>query len=122
LYNLNYLTMKHNAIKLFLFIVLCSTVFAFSACRKLSHYKYTGTVISKGTDCGETYIIKVDQKIKNVDNKWDIFYADQLPDKYKNDGVEIKFNCRKPLDSELYPCTCLGIGYNHIIITEIEEK
>jgi len=95
---------------------------AFTSCRKFSHYKYTGLVVGKGIDCGETFLIKSNQKINDVDNLDLTYYADQLPNDMKIDGLEIKFNCRVPTASELYPCTSLGAAYSHIVITEIEKK
>lgn len=78
-------TQTKKLIKLSFLIAV--TLLMFSNCRKLSHYTYTGKIISKDLDCGDTYIIKTDQKIKNVENIDNTYYADQLPDDYKKNGL-----------------------------------
>ena len=111
-----------NSTKLILISILSCTLFTFSACRKISHYKYTGKIISVGTDCNDTYIIEVDQNINGANNNYKTFYAEQLPDDFKMMGLKIKFNCRTSEASELSPCTTMGITYPHITITEVEER
>ena len=90
-------------------------------------YKYQAKVIGKGLDCGETYVIEFDkqnsQNIKTTEwykEEWYRYYADSLPNHSKVPGKEIKLNCRKPNENELYPCTHMGPSYPHVIITDCE--
>ena len=101
--------------------VFCFLMISLTSCTKSMEYRYTGYVVGKGIDCGETYLIRVDQKLYSVYETVNYtYYADQLPDAYKKQGLVIHFNCRRPASSESYPCTALGYAYTHIVITDVE--
>lgn len=85
------------------------------------NFKYEATVLGKGIDCGNTFVIEL-KNIDETDIADGIYYADNLNEDFKIDGFKILLNCRSPQNEELYPCTTLGFGYSHVFVTEVIKK
>ena len=84
-------------------------------------YHFKATVLKRGMDCGDTYLILLtnlsgDSTIINT-----TYYADNLSSDLKIDGLEIFLNCRYPKNNELGVCTTYGIGYPHVFVIEAEK-
>ena len=84
------------------------------------------TVLGKGIDCGDTYLIKFNEG-QNIlkalsNNESDLYYADNLPKELKFENIQVLIKFRNPTTGELYPCTTLGFPYPHIIILEAKRK
>ncbi|PCI31561.1 MAG: hypothetical protein COB60_11275 [Flavobacteriaceae bacterium] len=84
---------------------------------------YNVTVIGKGLDCGETFLIKFNDNIDGlIDNSFDnVFYAINLYDEYKIESLQIKVTFREPLVEELLSCTTFGPAYPQIFIIETQR-
>jgi hypothetical protein len=82
-----------------------------------SDFKFKATVLSMGLDCGDTFTISLENLDSDSDIEDGIYYADNLPAEYKEEGVLIYLNCREPNEEEVYACTTLGPSYPHIIVT-----
>ena len=76
------------------------------------HYNYEATVLYKGVDCHDTYLIS----LKNLDESSDItegiYYADNLAPEFKVDGLKIYLNCQ-PLREMLLPIFCKPLLAGH---------
>lgn len=100
--------------------------FTFIGCEKETdsenekEYQFEATVIGKGLDCGDTYLIDLKITIGNSDIVEGTYYADDLSSDLKVVGLKIKLNCRKPNDDELYVCTTMGPSYSHVIVIDAE--
>jgi hypothetical protein len=83
---------------------------------------YNVTVLGKGMDCGNSFLIKFEDDINGLpQNNWDsIFHEINLPDKYKIVGMKIKVSIRKPNNNELKPCTAMEPAYPLIYIIEVK--
>lgn len=84
---------------------------------------YDATVIEKGLDCGESYLIKFDEDIlKNSLSSDDdrTYYEINLPQEYKVEGKRIKIQFRDPTADELMLCTMVDFSYPQIYITKVE--
>lgn len=82
-----------------------------------SDFKFKATVLSMGLDCGDTFTISLENLDSDSDFEDGIYYADNLPAEYKEEGVLIYLNCREPNEEEVYACTTLGPAYPHIVVT-----
>lgn len=95
----------------------------FASCEKdedkvaSENFKFEATVLNRGSDCGEIFIIS----LKNIETGSDIddgiYYADNLDSEYKVQGLKIYLNCREPKDDEIYACTHMGPTYPHVFVT-----
>ncbi len=104
------------------FLSILITVNFLISCEKdnnskdIDSFQFEATVINKGMDCGETFIIS----LKSIDTDSNIedgtYYADNLKSDFKVPGLKIYLNCREPNNDELYPCTTVGITYPHVIV------
>jgi len=83
---------------------------------------YSVTVLGRGLDCGDAYLIKFDNDVSGLpENTFDnTFYEINLPDEYKIEGMKIKVEFREPANDEIMVCTTMGIGYPQIYITKVE--
>ena len=85
------------------------------------NFKFEATVLTKGLDCGETFIIS----LKNIESSSEledgIYYADNLSPEYKEPGLKIYLNCREPNDDEIFACTTLGPSYPHLIVIKSSQ-
>lgn len=113
--------------------ILISTLFfaCISDSGKNKNGKYSANVIGKGMDCGGTYLIQFTEKINEVytrlgldsskEYSGNIFYADQLPEKFQKENTNIRIEFRSQSQNESYPCTALGPSYSHIVITNATQ-
>ncbi len=84
-------------------------------------YEFEATVLGKGIDCG-AFLIDLNRKHGDSDIKSGTYFADNLPEALKVKGYKLRLNCRKPTIDEIYACTTLGPGYNHVLVIEGIEK
>ncbi len=103
-------------IGLFIIIISCSK----NNQDDLSAYA-DATVLGKGLDCGNSFLIKFDNNVTGLPENFDhIFYEINLPDEYKIEGKKIKVEFRDPESDEMMACTTMGIGYPEIFITKVQ--
>ena len=108
--------------------ILITSIFFTTSCEKENvvntpeEYQYEATVINRGMDCGETFVIS----LKGIDNNLEFedgnYYADQLGSDFKVPGLKIYLNCREPNENEIYACTHMGPTYPHVIVTDCKIK
>jgi hypothetical protein len=97
----------------------------FSGCEKSSSetdFQFNATVVGKGMDCGDSYLIDIINVSGNGEISDGRYYADNLSPDYKVAELEIDLNCRLPSDDEIYACTTMGPAYPHIIVLEVQTK
>jgi len=81
----------------------------------------SATVLGKGLDCGNSYLLKFDDDVTGLTENLDhIFFEINLPDDYKIEGKKIKVRFRSPKPDEMMACTTMGIGYPEIFITKVQ--
>jgi len=113
--------------KRFVLLSIIASLIYMSSCEKENDtnisddFQFEATVINKGMDCGETFIISLKSRNANSDIEDGTYYADQLDSDFKIPGLIIYLNCREPNDSELYACTMMGPTYPHIIVTDSKK-
>ena len=115
--------MRH--IKRVILIFIGMSLFAISCSKDEIDTKwYNATVIGKGLDCSNTFLIQFDEDVmgssNTISNK--TFYAINLPEKCKVPEMKIKVEFRVPNNSETIVCTAMGIGYPQIYITKVIPK
>jgi hypothetical protein len=103
-------------------IFIIMSLLAISCCKNEIENEWSNvTVIGKGLDCGNTFLIQFDENVTglpdNTSNK--TFYAVNLPEEYKVSGKKIIVEFREPNTSEMIVCTTMGIGYPQIYITKV---
>jgi hypothetical protein len=92
--------------------------------------QYKVKVLGRGIDCGDTYLVEflcckpeIAEYIgstNSVSGSSGIYYANNLPQQCKREGIVIDIKFRKTNPDEIQVCTTLGPGYNHIFIVEAE--
>jgi hypothetical protein len=107
-----------NRIYIYLILIIGSII---SACEKENGFQFEATVIGKGPDCGETYLIN----LTNISGDFAItdstYYADNLSSDLKIDGLKLQLNCRLLNSDEIYICTEMGIAWPHVYVIEAEK-
>lgn len=107
-------------------IIFCLGMLCFfSACSSdddnNSSENYEVTVIGKGVDCGDSFLLKFKDNASGLPKTiGHIYYEINLPKKFKVEGKKLKINVRKPKKSEYFPCTTLGPGYRLLYIRSAE--
>lgn len=106
--------MKRN---IFLLVIL---FFILASCSK--EKSYNATVLGKGIDCGDSYLLKFNEGVSglpenNIDNT---FYEINLLEAYKIEGKKVNVEFREPKNEEIMLCTTLGPGYAQVFITEVK--
>ncbi|MCF8231433.1 MAG: hypothetical protein K9J27_04520 [Bacteroidales bacterium] len=86
--------------------------------------QFNVTVEGKGVDCGDLYLIKVNNNLEGLyritgRESWQTCYAYGLAEKYKVEGKKLLVELRAPRKSELYACTTLGPGYPWVTVVEV---
>ena len=104
-------------------ILLFLSGLVLTTCEKdRTEYDFEAIVLSIGPDCGNTWIIS----LTNLDGDPEIadstYYADNLPEEFKIEGLEIKPDCRLPENNEYYACTTLGPAFPHIVVTGCKKR
>lgn len=84
-------------------------------------FQFEATVLNKGLDCGETFLIELKNTCGNPNIANGIYYADKLDFEFKEPGLQIVLNCREPLKDELVACTTLGSSYPHIVVIDCKK-
>lgn len=83
-------------------------------------------VLGKGPDCGDVFLVEFIEKLNEVEartgEKSQTYYADELPNEFKKDNIELLFKFRNPTENELYPCTTFGPSYPHIIVLDVKQN
>lgn len=106
--------------------ILFILVFTIIACTKNNHETIdnspNATVLGKGLDCGNTYLIQFDDDVSGLpQNSWEnTFYALNLPESYKDAGKRVFVEFREPHNNEWVACTTLGPGYPQVYVTNVE--
>ena len=79
-------------------------------------FQFEATVLNQGLDCGETFLIELKKNSSNSELSDGTYYADGLPEEFKQSGLKIYLNCRESANDEIYVCTTLGPGLPHIVV------
>jgi len=109
-------------------ISILITLFITTSCEKENdintseEFQYEATVINKGMDCDETFVISLKKIDDNSEFEDGTYYADQLGSDFKVPGLKIYLNCREPNENEIYACTHMGPAYPHVIVTDCKIK
>gem|GEM_PF-3391126 len=79
---------------------------------------FNAKVLYIGIDCGDTFLIQFNDNAINVPENYtdNIFYAINLPEEYKIEGLDINVNFREPYEEETMVCSMMGFGYPQIFI------
>lgn len=85
---------------------------------EIDSFQFEAKVISKGLDCGETFIISLQSRDEDSNIEDGTYYADNLDSDFKVSGLKILLNCREPNNDELYACTMMGPTYPHVIVID----
>lgn len=107
-------------------LIIIGLIFIFMSCNKnekeTNKKSFNATVIGKGLDCGNSFLIKFNNDVSGVPiNAFDnTFYEINLPEEYKIESKQIYVEFRQPENGELMVCTTMGIGYPQIYITKVE--
>ena len=103
-----------------LIIILMGVFIIITSCEKKEKAidRSNATVLTKGIDCNESYLIKFDDTVSGLPHNTfeNTFYEINLPDAYKVDGLRINVTFREPSNSELMNCTNQGPSYPQIFI------
>lgn len=83
---------------------------------------FNATVLRQGMDCGKAFLIQFNDNVSGlpINTRDNIFYAINLPEEYKINGMKIKVEFREPFNNEIMVCTAMGPGYPQIYITKVE--
>jgi hypothetical protein len=115
---------ERNKIMKTIIILFFITGVTFSSCIKNSSQdalSFKATVLGKNIDCGIhqlKFTDNLEEVIKLVGSSpQNIYIAENLPDSLKVEGIKIILNIRKPLGSEIGPCTSFGpaLTWIHVI-------
>ena len=119
---------RHQSLKTALKITLLSTIILIVSCeheeREFSQFNVT--VEGKGVDCGDLYLIKVNDNLEELyritgQEGWQTCYAYGLAEEYKVEGRKLLVELRAPRKSELFACTTLGPGYPWVTVVEVTD-
>jgi hypothetical protein len=86
-------------------------------------------VIGKGMDCGDTFLVKFQEEDETRVNKYlehsnayfPVFYANNLPEEFKQEGWALKITLHKCQSEDFQACTAWGPGYGHICFESVEK-
>jgi hypothetical protein len=87
-----------------------------------TEYDFEAIVLYRGLDCGDTWVIGLTNLNGDPEISESNYYADNLPEEFKIEGLEIKLDCRLPENDEYYACTTLGPAFPHIVVTGCEKR
>jgi len=96
---------------------------------ELENEWFNAEVLGKGIDCGDTFLInfmegdkeKIYQILKMEDAWFPTYYAWNLPNEFKVEGLQVRIKFKSPSDEDVPPCTCVGPGFGHIWIKKVKE-
>lgn len=80
------------------------------------------TVLYRGLDCGDTYVIQFDPDVTGLPNNTfnNTYYAQNLPQALKVNGLAVHLDFREVTPAEAMACSTMGPGYPHIFVTAAE--
>lgn len=107
-----------------LLMMLLATTFTFIACNNddtTNVNTVNATILYKGADCNDTFLIKFNNNTNNVPTNTteNIFYAINLPNQYKINNLQVNVTFRLPYENEIMNCTTVGITYPQIYIINV---
>ena len=75
-------------------------------------------VLSRGGDCGNSYLIKLNDNISGIPLNFtnNVFYEVNLPNQFKMANLPVNVTFRLPANSEKMVCTTMGLYYPEIFI------
>jgi len=118
----------HQSLKFTLKITLLSTIILIVSCEhdETAFSQFNVTVEGKGVDCGDLYLIKVNDNLEKLyrltgREGWQTCYAYGLAEEYKVEGKKLLVELRAPRKSELFACTTLGPGYPWVTVVEVTD-
>ena len=110
--------------------VMIMAVLVVSACQKESGNDdfFLVEVVGKGEDCAGTYLIKFQEKdvekvktyLKNTDVYFPVFYAGNLPEKFKVAGSILKVKLQENNSGEVHFCRLADTVSGHVYIESAE--
>ena len=97
--------------------------------QELENEWFNAEVLGTGMDCGSIHLInfmegdreKIFQILGKEDAFFPTYYALNLPNEFKIEGLQVRIKFRRPTPDEDVGCTTMGPGFGHIWIKEIEE-
>ncbi|MGB1393045.1 MAG: hypothetical protein ACPH4O_03935 [Flavobacteriaceae bacterium] len=103
-------------------IILILSVFLATSCSSDDKISFNATVLEKGQDCGNSFLIQFNEDIDNIpaNNNENIFYEINLPEEYKIENLQITVEFREPTNDELMSCSSMGQSYLQIYIESVE--
>jgi hypothetical protein len=95
----------------------------------VGHYEYNlekkdeygnATVLGRGLDCGDIFLIRFDADVQDLPFSImltsNTYYAINLPEEYKIEGIRVSVQFRLPKDDEFIACTAMGPAYPAVFI------
>ncbi len=115
-----------------IFFLTVFFLFSTGSCEKeeLENEWFNAEVLGMGIDCGDTFLInlmegdreKIFQILKIERDAWfPTYYAFNLPNEFKIEGLQVRVKFRRLTPDEDVPCTFMGPTFGHIWIKKIEE-
>ena len=85
-----------------------------------SDINFNATVLGKGLDCGNSFLIQFDEGVTGLPSSYRLYYEINLPESYKikNERVYVRF--RAPENDEIMVCTAMGPAYPQVYIVEVK--
>jgi hypothetical protein len=87
-----------------------------------TEFEYQASVIGQGMDCGDTFLINLSNLSDDNGLEESTYYADNLQDDFKVEGIVILLNCRESTNSETGVCTTFGPAFQHVYVLEAKMK
>jgi len=108
------------------FIVLFITFFSLSCKKEVEDQtgpNHNMVVFAKGTNCGDSFVVKFDRDTPNLPNNYQDFTYNEinLPEEYKVAGKELQVTFRTPNNGEFIECEEALIVYPQIFILTAHE-
>ncbi len=108
---------------LFSLVIIAS----FSACKEDEPETvdyFNGTVLQKGMDCGDAYLIQFEAGQEGLpENQWEgIFYEINLDSTMRVEDLKVKVKFRDPIEAESMICTAMGPGYPQIYVVHAVRR
>ena len=88
-------------------------------------FSANATVLGRGLDCGDIYLIQFNEDTQGLPYPFDffngIYYAMNLPQRYKIQGKTINVTFRQLYETETVVCTTMGPGFPFIYIVRVNS-
>lgn len=113
--------MKRHVI-IFISFFLSLLLYNCNKTEDLTNDFFSAIVLQRGQDCGNTFLIDFKEDVFSVTgDSTTIYYANALPNEYKEEGMNVKIKFRLLSEQELFACFTSGIPFPHIVVTEVKE-